>query len=565
MSGTDRNNDRLHPAIPGLVESLESRKLDRREFVRMTTLLGMSAATAYALAGKVTGHSFVSEALAETPKKGGTLRIGMRVVNLDNPATFSWVYDSNVVRQCNEYLTRTDADNITRPYLLESWQASDDLKTWTLHLRKGVKWSNGDGFVADHVMWNLNRWLDEKVGSSMLGLFKGFLTKDVDKGEKDDKGKPKLSTVLWDANAIEKVDDYTIRLNGQSAQLAVPENLFHYPALVLHPKDNGKWGVGAVGTGAFEPKEVVVGKRAAVKARSSYWGEGPYLDEIQFVDLGDDPAASVAALTSKQVDGLYNPDWKLYGQFAKLGHIQVYQVTTASTAVARMHMEVKPFDDARVRKAMRLAIDSNLILKISQGDLGAAGEHHHVSPVHPEYAKLGAPTQDIAGAKKLLSEAGHPNGIEVELHCKKDPDWETVACQAMAKMWEKAGIKVKLVLLPSTQYWDAWTKFPFGFTSWAHRPLGVMVLDLAYRTGVPWNESNYSNKKLDELLTKADGLVDVDKRREVIAEVEKLMQEEGPIVQPVWRALVMPFDKKVKGFKPHPTEYYFGQEYWIEA
>src|SRR4051794_17410937 len=135
----------------------------------------------------------------------------------------------------------------------------------------------------------------------------------------------------------------------------------------------------------------------------------------------------------------------------------------------------------------------------------------------------------------------------------------------MVQMWAKAGIRVKLALLPSTQYWDAWTKFPFGFTSWAHRPLGVMVLDLAYRTGVPWNESNYSNKKLDELLTKADGLVDVDKRREVIAEVEKLMQEEGPIVQPVWRALVMPFDKKVKGFKAHPTEYYFGQEYWIEA
>jgi peptide/nickel transport system substrate-binding protein len=214
---------------------------------------------------------------------------------------------------------------------------------------------------------------------------------------------------------------------------------------------------------------------------------------------------------------------------------------------------------------MRLAIDTNVVLKISQGDLGAAGEHHHVAPIHPEYAKLRAPTQDIEGAKKLLSEAGYPNGIEVELNCKKDPDWESVACQAMAQMWKKAGIKVKLALLPSAQYWDAWTKFPFGFTSWAHRPLGVMVLNLAYRTGVPWNESNYSNKTLDDLLTKANGLIDVDKRREVIAEVEKLMQEEGPIVQPVWRSLFMPFDKKVKGFKPHPTEYYFGEQYWIET
>jgi ABC-type dipeptide transport system, periplasmic component len=122
---------------------------------------------------------------------------------------YNYVYDSNICRQVCDYLTRTGADNITRPWLLEKWQASDDLTTWTLTLKKGIKWSNGDELNSDHVIWNLTRWLDEKNGSSIIGLFKGFLVVDYDTGQKDDKGQPKMGTKLYSDKAIEKVDDYT--------------------------------------------------------------------------------------------------------------------------------------------------------------------------------------------------------------------------------------------------------------------------------------------------------------------------------------------------------------------
>src|SRR6185369_11376610 len=345
--------DRHHPAIPGLVEQLEKRRIDRREFLRTVTLLGMSAPLAYSIAGKVLGEPLVGSAKAATPTKGGTVKIGARVPAVDNPATFSWVYDSNIVRQANDYLTRTGGDNVTRPMLCEKWEADEELKNWTINLRKDVKWSNGDAFVADHVIWNIQRWLDPAVGSSVLGLFKGFLLKDKDTGEKDDKGNPKMTTELWDANAIEKKDDHTIIIHGQSSLLAMPENLFHYPALILHPKDEGKWGVGALGTGAFEPVEIEVGKKAVLKARSSYWGEGPWLEQVEFHDLGDDPATKFAALASKQVDGLYDPDIKIFEQCKKLPHIEVHTVTTAQTAVARMHCDKAPFDNPKVRKAVR--------------------------------------------------------------------------------------------------------------------------------------------------------------------------------------------------------------------
>jgi peptide/nickel transport system substrate-binding protein len=549
-----------HVLIPTLKRQLVDRQIDRREFLRYAALLGLSAPAAYAFVRKVTGEPFVAPAAAQNLPSGGTLRIGMRCQDLKSPHTYSWVESSNSARQVCDYLTVTGVDNVTRPGLVEKWEASPDLKTWTLRLRHNVKWHSGRPLTADDVVWNFKRVLDPKTGSSVLGLMKGFLLEEFETGEKDDKGNAKKSTRLWDANAVQKVDAYTVRLNGKTAQLAVPEQLFHYPFLILDPAENGEFKVGSNGTGAFTLVENEVGRRQVLKARKEgYWGGGPYLDEIQFIDLGDDPAASVSALASRQVDGLYGADITQLEALQKLPHTQMYQVTTAYTATARVQ-PVKPFDDKRVRQALRYAIDSGVILQIAHKGLGQVGEHHHVSPVHPEYAKLPPFQRDVARAKKLLTDAGYPNGIDTEIIARPQPAWELLAVQAMVEQWKEAGIRVKINVMPSTQYWEVWTKVPFGFTTWAHRPLGVMSLALAYRTGVPWNESKYSNPDFDRLLTMAEGTIDVNARRELMTQLERILQDDGPIVQPVWRAIFTFMDKRVQGFKVHPTLYIFGNQ-----
>ena len=548
-----------HVLIPTLKRQLVDRLIDRREFLRYAALLGLSATAAHAFVRKVTGEPFVAPAAAQTLPKGGVLRIGMRCQDLKSPHTYSWVESSNSARQVLDYLTITGADNVTRPGLIEKWEASPDLKTWTLKVRQ-VKWHNGRQLTADDVVWNIKRVLDPKTGSSVVGLMKGFLLEEYETGEKDDKGNAKKSTRLWDANAIQKVDANTVRLNGKTPQLAVPEQLFHYPLLILDPAENGEFKVGSNGTGAFTLVENEVGRRQVFKARKEpYWGGGPYLDELQFIDLGDDPAAAVSALASKQVDGLYGSDIVQLDALQKLPHVQIYQVTTAYTATARVQ-PVKPFDDKRVRQALRYAIDSNAILQIAHKGLGQAGEHHHVSPVHPEYAKLPPFQRDVAKAKKLLADAGYPTGIDTEIVARPQPAWELLAVQAMVEQWKEAGIRVKINVMPSTQFWEVWTKVPFGFTTWAHRPLGVMSLALAYRTGVPWNESKYSNPEFDRILTTAEGTIDVNSRRELMTQLERIMQDDGPIVQPVWRAIFTFMDKRVQGFKVHPTLYIFGNQ-----
>ncbi len=544
----------VHPYYSKLQEQLAEGRLDRREFVRYSTLLGVSATAAYGAAGLITGEDFAPRVAAQDKPTGGTMRLGMRVYTVNNPHTFSWVIDSNIVRQVCGYLTRTGADNNTRPDLLEGWDVSEDLLTWDLKVRQGVMWHSGRAFTAEDVAWNLRRVLDPETGSSVLGLMKGYMMNAE-------------GTMLWKDDAIEVVNDNLVRLNTQAKNIAIPEHLFHYPLLMIDPSEDGVFGVGSNGTGAFTLVEHVVSEIAILENanHSSWHGEGPYLDRLEYIDFGDDPSAAIGAIASGQVDAIDGGDVFQLDAFKAMEGITINAQTTAQTAVARGQVDTKPFDDPRVRTALRLAVDTPSILEAAHRGIGSPGEHHHVSSIHPEYAELAWMGRDVAGAKALLAEAGYPDGIDIEISCKKDPAWELLAIQAMVEQWKDANINVAINLMPSDQFWEVWDKVPFGFTSWTHRPLGFMVLGLAYRTGVPWNESHYANPEFDALLTEAEGILDVDERRKVMAKLQTIMQEDGPIVQPVWRGVYNVQSTKVKGYGMHPTTYIFAEELAIEA
>jgi peptide/nickel transport system substrate-binding protein len=549
---------REHPYLPDLRQQLGRGRIDRREFLRTATLLGVAAGAAYAMAGVPTP----ARAQADLPK-GGKIRIGMHVQEIKDPQTISWVEPSNVLRSTVQYLTVTDQNNITHGQLLEKWEASEDLKTWTLTIHQQAAWRSGRPFTADDAIWNIKRALDPKTGSSVLGLMKGYMLEEYATGEQKD-GKPVKSTRLWSDKAIEKIDDKTFRLNCKAAQLAVPEHLFHYPFFMLDPAENGAFKVGMNGTGPFEIAAYNVGQNAVVRRSKSFWGKPANLDEVEFIDLGTDSGALIAAMASGQVDGLYEVDFSELDAIKAIPDVVVHPVTTAQTAVARGKYDQKPFSDVRVRQALKLAIDQQKVIDIVFRGTGTIGEHHHVAPVHPEYAKLPMVVQDIPKAKQLLADAGFPNGIQLEIACKPSPAWELASVTVMAEMWKAAGIDVKINVMPSANFWEVWQKVPFGYTSWTHRPLGVMVLGLAYRTGVPWNESSYSNPEFDSLLTQAEGILDPDKRRVVMAKLEQILQQDGPIVQPIWRVVQTGFRKRVLGFRMHPSQYIFAEELAVE-
>jgi len=110
--------------------------------------------------------------------------------------------------------------------------------------------------------------------------------------------------------------------------------------------------------------------------------------------------------------------------------------------------------------------------------------------------------------------------------------------------------------MPAAKYWDEWDKAPFSITAWTHRVLGTMVLSLAYRAGVPWNETGYNNPTFDAALDEAEGLLDVDARRAKMEKVEQILQDDAIIVQPFFRSAFTAVAKKVKNLQIHPTLYY---------
>jgi peptide/nickel transport system substrate-binding protein len=558
---------REHSQIPMLKQQFAEGQLDRREFLRYSTLLGLSATAAYAFVGKVTGTRFVAPARAASMPKGGTLRISHRVHEMHNPHAYNWSQPGSISMNVVNPLAYTHQDGVTRPGLAGSWEASDDLKVWTFHLRENATWRKGGKRVsAEEVVANFKHILDPETGSSSVGLMKGYMLESFDTGKKDDKGKAIMSTKLWDANAIETAGDYSVRFNLKTPQVAIPEHMFHYTNQIVDPSEGFKLEVGSNGSGAFEIVELAVGQKCVLQARKDgWWGEGPYVDRIEFIDHGDDQAAGLAALASKQVDGLSAVALSQVPVLEKIPHVEVFGGHTAQTAVMQMIITEKPFDDPKVRLAMRHAMDAQRVVDLAVQGRGLPAEHHFVAPFHPEYAPLPEMKFDPAMCKKLLADAGYPNGIEVSCLTDSGSAWQKAAVQAMAEMYKQCGINMKIDLQPSSVYWENWDKAALGFIAWGPRPLGIQILALGFRSGVPWNPTGFAHKKFDDLLTKAEGTLDIEKRRVIMKELETIMQQEGPIAQPVWLDLITGYDKKVKGFKMHPAAFVFGWQMAIEA
>ncbi|MEJ2485696.1 MAG: ABC transporter substrate-binding protein [Anaerolineales bacterium] len=548
--------ERIHPAIPNAFDQLKNGRISRRDFLRFATLLGMSASLAYACSGPTENEGEVNTGTGDTGatsgiKRGGTWTSSMQLQLLDHPARLSWVEGANLVRQINEYLTETGPDNITRPYLLDRWEANEDVTVWDLYLKQGVTFNNGDELTADDVMFTMGEWLNPDVGSSMLGLL----------------------SALSGMQDVEKVDDYHIRLHLQSGDIAIPENLFHYPAVILHRNFEGDIIKQPVGTGAFTLEEYAEGERAVFKRRTDYWRMGedgdplPYLDQLIYVSTDKD--AGVAALQSGQVDSLYDPRPSDFQALSQNENLTVRPASTAQCLLGRVRVDLEPWDDVRVRNALKMCQDRAKILQLAYFGEGDLSIDAHVAPVHPSFCEKDIPAYDPEGAKALMEEYAAEKGIELPLKvtlATKNDQAEPEIAQALKELALPGGFDIELDITEPGGYWDRWTEVDLGITSWTHRPLATMVLPLAYTQESigAWNETRWVDSEFEGLLREAQGTLDVEARRAIMCKIEDIMQERGPVFNSFWKSVWNITASKFQNVKAHPTAYDLMYDVWLD-
>jgi len=535
----------LHPIAQDMAAAVRAGAASRREFLALATALGATAATAR----RALGETAPPSAPAPAPRRGGTLRIAMPVKSLGDPRAFDWAEMGNLGRQVCETLVRYDADLTFRPWLLDSWRVSDDATEYVLHVRPGVRWSNGDPFTADDVISNIARWCDgDAPGNSMATRFAALID-------------PQTNAMR--GGAVQRLDDATVRLVLSRPDVTLVPSMADYPALIVH---SGFDAAGAdlaaspIGTGPFLLTEHAPGARAAFARNPGWWGDGPWLDGLEFLDLGGDPGVAAEAFAAGAVDLNDETPSDAVDAFDALG-LNSHAALSANTVVARLHAAHPPYGDARVRRAVQRAVDNAVTLQLGYRGAGQVAENHHVGPMHPDYAAIPAIPPDPAAARALLASAGAADHAFDLVSI--DDVWRRATADAVAAQMLDAGMTVTRRLVPADDYRRDWRRYPFSVTNWGMRPLGVQALALGYRSDAPWNETGYANPEFDALLDAALGVPDHGARRAIMATLQAMLRDDAVIVQPYWRTVFAHGAPRVRGYRRHPALELQLEDVWL--
>jgi peptide/nickel transport system substrate-binding protein len=280
-----------------------------------------------------------------------------------------------------------------------------------------------------------------------------------------------------------------------------------------------------------------------------YFDGPPGVAKVEVIGIPD-AQARFQALLGKQVDMLpsgVTPQERALLQ--RSSGFTIQDVPTGNWRGIVFRTDLKPWDDVRVRRAVRLAVDRKAMMTLAAGGAGAIGCDTPVGPTD-QYRRTKTCNQDIAKAKALLAEAGYPNGLDLDIHVSTvEGVWPAMA-EVFQQQVAPAGFRVKIVQVPTDGYWnEVWMKKPVTMTRWNQRPADA-ILNEAYRGGGKWNESFFKDAKFDAMLDAARKELNFDKRRAKYIEAQEYLWENGGTMVGFHATLSVATTARVKNLDP---------------
>jgi peptide/nickel transport system substrate-binding protein len=446
-----------------------------------------------------------------------------------DPAQAQTGDDAYHIFQVYDQLIYLDDDFQITPGLAESWSLSPDGKTWTFKLRHGVKFHDGKDFGAKDVVYTFRRLLDPATISVAKDQL-SFLT----------------------ADGIQAVDPYTVTFTTKDPMVELPHLIFTKQTSIVEEGSKGAdLRLHGVGTGPYSQEQFVPnGAIRVLRKNPNYWAAGLPRNDCLRITVAQEAVGTLGTLKSGQADVVLNVDPSVLGALKDDPNVTLLQTGAATAMVISMWVDTPPFNDVRVRQAMKLVLDRQQMIDTVYLGYAEVGNDNPIPPSSADAYTHNVPARNVEKAKSLLAEAGYPNGLKVDLYTAEGIPGMVKMAQVYAQMAKDAGIDVNVIDTPSESYWDTiWLKKPFVVSAWSRRS-PAEALTLGYTQDTKWAETHWRRPDYDSLLAEAKRTVDDAKRKAMYDKLQQMLAEEGGVMVPLFVHQVAAVKKGCTGYTP---------------
>jgi peptide/nickel transport system substrate-binding protein len=512
--------------------------IGRREFLKSCAVASAAAAAGVA----------PERAIADTPKKGGTLRVGFYIeaATMDPHWSGSKI-DRQIYHNVYEPLVTLDVKLGIKPGLAESWSQPDP-KTLVFKLRRGVKFHDGTDFNAEAAKFNFERMKTEP--------------KSVRKGE------------VASIDTVDVVDSHTIRLNLKRPDAALLATLTDRAGMMVSPKVVKERGAElqrnakGAGTGPFEFVEWVKDAHLIIKRNDAYWNKqgGPYLERVRYRPIPDD-VVKLQSLQSGEIDVMDYIQPRDVAAAKTDRNIVVVDVPSLAAFSYQLNQQKPPFNNKALRQALACSVDLEQVVKGVWLNVGVPA-NGPIPPTSWAYdASIPPIRRDLAKAKAKLAEGGQPGGFAFTVTTNNIPI-NVQEVEVLQAQLREAGITMKIKLVDSATLLSDGNSRNFEMISyqWSGRPDPDGNIYQFFKTtpGTSLNWSGISNPKLDELLDRTREVSSQAERKKLYSEVTRLLQDELPMLYVVHPIEPKGFGPRVQNYEPIPDGMMRFKDVWLK-